>query len=145
VGEHVVIDRSEHIGDKVSTGRHSVRLQASGLKPQGPVYGRMTREVHRSFRRVDTEQLGCSPVCSWSWEQTAGTNGIGKAKRNIIYHHQDQLQTKFTLVKTRKLQILPEKLARYGLTRSDRPSREFGEKRRKEPGMLGRVYPGENR
>jgi hypothetical protein len=31
--EHA-IDRSERIGDKVSTGRHSVRLQASGFRLQ---------------------------------------------------------------------------------------------------------------
>ena len=62
-----------------------------------------------------------------------------------VMQYQDQRQTKFALVKPRKLQILLEKLARYGTTRSDRPSRELAEKRRKEAEMLGRIYPGEGR
>jgi len=59
--------------------------------------------------------------------------------------YQDQRQTKFAPVKPRKLQVLLEKLARYGSTRPDRPSREYGERRRKEAEMLGRIYPGESR
>jgi hypothetical protein len=55
-----------------------------------------------------------------------------------VAQYQDQWQTKFVLVKPRKLQILLEKLARYGST-------ELGEKRMKEAEMLNRIYPGENR
>ena len=62
-----------------------------------------------------------------------------------VMQYQDQRQTKFALVKPRNLQILLEKLTRYGATRSDRPSRELAEKRRKEAEMLGRIYPGESR
>ena len=62
-----------------------------------------------------------------------------------VMQYQEQRQTKFALVKPRNLQILLEKLARYGATRSDRPSRELAEKRRKEAEMIGRIYPGESR
>lgn len=62
-----------------------------------------------------------------------------------VAQYQDQRQTKFALVKPRKLQVLLEKLARYGSTRSDRASRELAEKRRKEAEILGRIYPGESR
>ena len=62
-----------------------------------------------------------------------------------VAQYQDQRQTKFALVKPRKLQVLLEKLARYGSTRSDRPSRELAEKRRKEVEALGRIYPGESK
>jgi exocyst complex component 6 len=62
-----------------------------------------------------------------------------------VAQYQDQRQTEFALVKPRKLQVLLEKLARYGSTRPDRSSRELAEKRRKEAEMLGRIYPGENR
>ena len=62
-----------------------------------------------------------------------------------VGQYQDQRQAKFALVKPRRLQILLEKLAKYGSTRSDRPSRELAEKRRKESEMLSRIYPGESR
>ncbi|KAF9649350.1 exocyst complex component sec15 subunit [Thelephora ganbajun] len=62
-----------------------------------------------------------------------------------VAQYQEQRQTKFALVKPRKLQMLLEKLARYGSTRSDRSSRELAEKRRKEAEILGRIYPGESR
>jgi hypothetical protein len=62
-----------------------------------------------------------------------------------VAQYHDHRQTKFALVKPRKLQALLEKLARYGSTRSDRPSRELGEKRRREAEMLNRIYPGESR
>ncbi|KAH8106033.1 rsec15 [Cristinia sonorae] len=54
-------------------------------------------------------------------------------------------QTTYTIVKPKRLQALLEKLARYGSQCRDVPSRERGEKRRKEAEAVGRVFPGESR
>jgi len=54
-------------------------------------------------------------------------------------------KSSYSAVKHRKLQALLEKLAKYGVTRRDAPSRELGEKRRKEAEAVGRLYPGEGR
>lgn len=62
-----------------------------------------------------------------------------------VAHYQEQRLARFALVKPRRLQVLLEKLARYGTTRSDRGSRELAEKRRKEAEIIGRIYPGEGR
>ncbi|KAI9574653.1 exocyst complex subunit Sec15-like-domain-containing protein [Boletus coccyginus] len=48
-------------------------------------------------------------------------------------------QTSYSEVKPKRLQALLEKLARYGATRRDNPSRERGEKRRKEAETLHRM------
>lgn len=54
-------------------------------------------------------------------------------------------QTSYATVKPKRLQALLEKLGRYGQECRDAPSRERGEKRRKEAEAVGRVFPGENR
>ncbi|KAI0824715.1 rsec15 [Trametes gibbosa] len=54
-------------------------------------------------------------------------------------------QTSYPAVKPKRLQALLEKLGRYGLECRDAPSRERGEKRRKEAEAVGRLFPGENR
>lgn len=54
-------------------------------------------------------------------------------------------QAAYGNVKPKRLQALLEKLARYGSQCRDNPSRERGEKRRKEAEAVGRVFPGENR
>lgn len=53
-------------------------------------------------------------------------------------------QASYNEVKPKRLQALLEKLARYGTTRRDNPSKERGERRRKEAEMLHRMsltYP----
>ncbi|KAI0787052.1 exocyst complex component sec15 subunit [Irpex lacteus] len=54
-------------------------------------------------------------------------------------------QSTYNIVKPKKLQALLEKLARYGSQCRDPPSREKGERRRKEAEACGKIYPGENR
>ncbi|KAH9960410.1 exocyst complex component sec15 subunit [Russula dissimulans] len=54
-------------------------------------------------------------------------------------------QTTYANVKPKKLTALLEKMARFGGNCRDQPSREKGEKRRKEAEAVGRVFPGENR
>ncbi|TCD69836.1 hypothetical protein EIP91_005913 [Steccherinum ochraceum] len=54
-------------------------------------------------------------------------------------------QTTYSIVKPKRLQALLEKLARFGSQCRDNPSRERGEKRRKEAEAVGRVFPGEGR
>ncbi|KAH7931199.1 exocyst complex subunit Sec15-like protein [Leucogyrophana mollusca] len=54
-------------------------------------------------------------------------------------------QTSYNIVKPKRLQLLLEKLAKYGGTRRDNSSRERGEKRRKEADAVGRLFPGESR
>lgn len=54
-------------------------------------------------------------------------------------------QATYPIVKPKRLQALLEKLARYGSQCRDNPSRERGEKRRKEAEAVGRVFPGESR
>jgi len=54
-------------------------------------------------------------------------------------------QTSYPAVRPKRLQSLLEKLARAGAQCRDAPSRERGEKRRKEAEAVGRVFPGENR
>lgn len=54
-------------------------------------------------------------------------------------------QSSYAAVKPKRLQALLEKLARYGSQCRDAPSRDRGEKRRKEAEAVGKVYPGENR
>ncbi|THH31298.1 hypothetical protein EUX98_g2874 [Antrodiella citrinella] len=51
-------------------------------------------------------------------------------------------QTTYAVVKAKRLQSLLEKLARFGSQCRDTPSRERGEKRRKEAEAVGRVFPG---
>ncbi|KAI0677043.1 rsec15 [Trametes maxima] len=54
-------------------------------------------------------------------------------------------QTSYAAVKPKRLQALLEKLARYGQECRDPPSRERGERRRKEAEAVGRLFPGESR
>ncbi|KAI0723088.1 exocyst complex component sec15 subunit [Earliella scabrosa] len=54
-------------------------------------------------------------------------------------------QTSYANVKPKRLAALLDKLARYGQECRDAPSREKGEKRRKEAEAVGRLFPGENR
>ena len=54
-------------------------------------------------------------------------------------------QTSYAAVKPKRLAALLEKLARYGLECRDAPSREKGEKRRKEAEAVSRLFPGESR
>ena len=54
-------------------------------------------------------------------------------------------QTSYANVKPKRLAALLDKLARYGQEWRDAPSREKGEKRRKEAEAVGRLFPGENR
>jgi len=50
-------------------------------------------------------------------------------------------QTSYGEVKPKRLQALLEKLARYGASRRDNPSREKGDKRRREAEALSRLGP----
>jgi len=54
-------------------------------------------------------------------------------------------KTSYASVKHKRLQALLEKLAKYGTTCRDAPSREIAEKRRKEGDAVGRLFPGEGR
>ena len=54
-------------------------------------------------------------------------------------------QTTYKPIKPKQLQALLEKLARFGSQCRDTPSRERGEKRRKEAEAVGKIFPGENR
>lgn len=54
-------------------------------------------------------------------------------------------QASYSTVRPKRLQALLEKLARAGAQCRDAPSRERGEKRRKEAEAVGRVFPGESR
>jgi hypothetical protein len=54
-------------------------------------------------------------------------------------------QTTYANIKPKKLAALLDKLARHGATCRDQPSREKGERWRKEAEAVGRVFPGENR
>ncbi|KAJ7240336.1 exocyst complex component, sec15 subunit [Mycena haematopus] len=54
-------------------------------------------------------------------------------------------QTSYAAVKHRRLAALLEKLARYGASQRDGPSRELGDRRRKEADAVGRLFPGEGR
>ncbi|KAH9931767.1 rsec15 [Amylocystis lapponica] len=54
-------------------------------------------------------------------------------------------QSSYAAVRAKRLQALLEKLARYGAECRDPPSRERGERRRKEADAVGRLFPGENR
>ncbi|KAA1466700.1 exocyst complex component sec15 subunit [Dentipellis sp. KUC8613] len=54
-------------------------------------------------------------------------------------------QASYSNVKPKRLQALLEKLAKYGGSCRDSPSREKGEKRRKEAEAVGRLFPGESR
>jgi hypothetical protein len=54
-------------------------------------------------------------------------------------------RTSYATVKPKRLHALLEKLAMYGAMCKDAPSRERGEKRRKEADAVGRIFPGENR
>ncbi|KAF9821285.1 hypothetical protein IEO21_00893 [Rhodonia placenta] len=54
-------------------------------------------------------------------------------------------QASYSVVRPKRLQALLEKLARYGAECRDAPSRERGEKRRKEAETVGRLFPGESR
>jgi len=94
---------------------------------------------------VSPFSISCSTSVTYCSESLFTLKTANIPVNNQVAQYQDQRQTKFALVKPRKLQILLEKLARYGSTRSDRPSRELAEKRRKEAEMIGRIYPGESR
>ncbi|GBE80029.1 hypothetical protein SCP_0212310 [Sparassis crispa] len=50
-------------------------------------------------------------------------------------------QSQYAVVRAKRLQALLEKLARYGGECRDAPSRERGEKRRKEADAVGRLFP----
>lgn len=50
-------------------------------------------------------------------------------------------QSSYPTVKQRRLQVLLEKLARYGASQRDPNLREIGEQRRKEAEAVGRLYP----
>ncbi|KAL0067603.1 Rab GTPase-binding exocyst subunit S15 [Marasmius tenuissimus] len=53
--------------------------------------------------------------------------------------------TSYAPVKHKRLAGLLDKLAKYGTSRRDAPSRELGERRRKEADAVGRLFPGEGR
>ncbi|TFK55453.1 rsec15 [Heliocybe sulcata] len=54
-------------------------------------------------------------------------------------------QTSYSAVKPKRLQALLDKLAKFGGSCRDNPSREKGEKRRREAEAVGRLFPGESR
>lgn len=54
-------------------------------------------------------------------------------------------QTSYASVKPKRLQMLLEKLARFGSMQRDPNARELAEKRRRDAEAVGRIYPGENR
>ncbi|KAJ7284017.1 rsec15 [Mycena rebaudengoi] len=54
-------------------------------------------------------------------------------------------QTSYATVKHKRLQSLLDKLAKFGASQRDAPSRELGDKRRKEADAVGRLFPGEGR
>jgi exocyst complex component 6 len=51
-------------------------------------------------------------------------------------------KTSYAAVKSKRLQQLLEKLAKFGSSCRDAPSKEKGEKRRKEADAVGRIFPG---
>lgn len=53
-----------------------------------------------------------------------------------------QQRAMFPAVKQKRLQALLEKLAKYGASCRDAPSRDRGDKRRREAEAVGRMYPG---
>jgi len=54
-------------------------------------------------------------------------------------------QQSYGMVKHKRLQALLEKLTKYGSSCRDAPSRERGDRRRKEAEAVGRLFPGEGR
>lgn len=54
-------------------------------------------------------------------------------------------QSTYAHVRAKRLQALLEKLSRFGGQCRDAPSREKGERRRKEAEAIGRTYPVETR
>ncbi|EGO02172.1 hypothetical protein SERLA73DRAFT_177975 [Serpula lacrymans var. lacrymans S7.3] len=54
-------------------------------------------------------------------------------------------QASYSTVKPKRLQVLLEKLSKYGASCRDNASRDKGEKRRKQADAVGRLFPGENR
>lgn len=54
-------------------------------------------------------------------------------------------QSSYAVVKSKRLQALLDKLARYGSQQREASSRELAEKRRREADAVGRIFPGENR
>ncbi|KZT29334.1 exocyst complex subunit Sec15-like protein [Neolentinus lepideus HHB14362 ss-1] len=54
-------------------------------------------------------------------------------------------QTSYITVKPKRLQALLEKLAKFGGSCRDNPSREKGERRRREAEAVSRLFPGESR
>ena len=54
-------------------------------------------------------------------------------------------QTTYVAVKPKRLAALLDKLGRHGLECRDAPSRERGDRRRKEAEAVGRLFPGESR
>ncbi|KIM91089.1 hypothetical protein PILCRDRAFT_811606 [Piloderma croceum F 1598] len=54
-------------------------------------------------------------------------------------------QQSYGMVKHKRLQALLDKLAKYGTSCRDAPSRETGDRRRKEAEAVGRLFPGEGR
>ncbi|KAF8917838.1 exocyst complex component, sec15 subunit [Mucidula mucida] len=53
--------------------------------------------------------------------------------------------TSFANVKPKRLQVLLEKLSKFGATKRDAAGRELAERRRKEAEAVGRLFPGEGR
>jgi len=54
-------------------------------------------------------------------------------------------QQSYGTVKHKRLQALLDKLAKYGTSCRDAPSRETGDRRRKEAEAVGRLFPGGGR
>ena len=54
-------------------------------------------------------------------------------------------QTSYAAVKPKRFAAVLDKLARFGLECRDAPSREKGDRRRKEAEAVGRLFPGESR
>lgn len=54
-------------------------------------------------------------------------------------------QASYSTVKPKRLQVLLEKLVKYGTSTHNAVEREKGEKRRKEAEAVGRLFPGESR
>ena len=54
-------------------------------------------------------------------------------------------QNNYAVIRPKRLQSILEKLARFGGQCRDTPSRERGERRRKEAEAIGKMYPAETR
>ncbi|CAL1701124.1 unnamed protein product [Somion occarium] len=100
--------------------------------------------VDVDFLEDEFKRNGRPELCS-VFQELRMTTSIVMSDKVQEYLVPTLRQTTYAIVKPKRLQALLEKLARYGSQCRDSPSRERGEKRRKEAEAVGRVFPGESR